>query len=166
MITLIFSDWPGDLLVILIFFFFLRFCCCGSFLKSLLNLLQYCFCFMFWCFGHQARRILAPPPGMEPTRPALKSGVSTTDHQGSPCMYFQNLCFYLTLCLSMSVNMLHETSFLLSHYFKAEMATHRSILAWKITWMEEPGGQNPMGPQRVRQVRVTDTHKAGPLRPL
>ena len=33
---------------------------------------------MFWCFGHQARRILAPPPGMEPTRPALKSGVLTT----------------------------------------------------------------------------------------
>ena len=29
------------------FFFF----SCGPFLKSLLNLLQYCFCFMFWFFG-------------------------------------------------------------------------------------------------------------------
>ena len=28
-----------------------------------------------------------------------------------------------------------------------EMATHSSILAWKISWMEEPGG---LGSQRVR----------------
>ena len=31
-----------------------------------------------------------------------------------------------------------------------EMATHSSIFAWKITWMEEPGGQYPVGSQRVR----------------
>ena len=30
-----------------------------------------------------------------------------------------------------------------------EMATHSSILAWKITWTEEPGGQHPMGSQRI-----------------
>ena len=30
-----------------------------------------------------------------------------------------------------------------------KMATHSSILAWKITWMEEPGGLHPMGSQRV-----------------
>ena len=32
------------------FLFFFSFWC-GPFLKSLLNLLQYCFCFMFWFFG-------------------------------------------------------------------------------------------------------------------
>ena len=26
-----------------------------------------------------------------------------------------------------------------------EMATHSSILAWKIPWMEEPGGYSPQG---------------------
>ena len=26
-----------------------------------------------------------------------------------------------------------------------EMATHCSILAWKIPWTEEPGGHNPYG---------------------
>ena len=26
-----------------------------------------------------------------------------------------------------------------------EMATHFSILAWKIPWTEEPGGLQPMG---------------------
>ena len=31
-----------------------------------------------------------------------------------------------------------------------EMATHSSILAWKIPWMEEPGRLQFMGSQRVR----------------
>ena len=31
-----------------------------------------------------------------------------------------------------------------------EMATHSSILAWKIPWMEKPGGQQSTGLQRVR----------------
>ena len=30
-----------------------------------------------------------------------------------------------------------------------EMVTHSSILAWRIPWMEEPGGLQPMGSQRV-----------------
>ena len=30
-----------------------------------------------------------------------------------------------------------------------EMATHPSILAWRIPWTEEPGGLQSMGPQRV-----------------
>ena len=32
---------------------------------------------------------------------------------------------------------------------KKEMATHSSVLAWKIPWMEEPGGLQSMGSQRV-----------------
>ena len=31
------------------------------------------------------------------------------------------------------------------------MATHSSILAWRIPWTEEPGGLQSMGLQRVRQ---------------
>ena len=30
-----------------------------------------------------------------------------------------------------------------------EMATHFSILAWRIPWTEEPGGRQSMGSQRV-----------------
>ena len=30
-----------------------------------------------------------------------------------------------------------------------EMATHCSLLAWKIPWMEEPGRLESMGSQRV-----------------
>ena len=30
-----------------------------------------------------------------------------------------------------------------------EMATHSNILAWRIPWIEEPGGLQSMGSQRV-----------------
>ena len=35
------------------------------------------------------------------------------------------------------------------------MASHSSILAWKIPWMEEPGRLQSMGSQRVRHDRAT-----------
>ena len=31
-----------------------------------------------------------------------------------------------------------------------EMATHSTILAWRIPWTEEPGGLQPTGSQRIR----------------
>ena len=31
-----------------------------------------------------------------------------------------------------------------------EMATHSSILAWRISWTEKPGGLQYIGSQRVR----------------
>ena len=36
------------------------------------------------------------------------------------------------------------------HALEKEMATHSSILAWKISWTEEPGRLQSMGWQRVR----------------
>ena len=37
------------------------------------------------------------------------------------------------------------------------MATHSSILAWRIPWTEEPGGLLSRGSQRVRHDQVTNT---------
>ena len=37
-----------------------------------------------------------------------------------------------------------------------EVATHSSILAWKVPWVEEPGGLQSMGPQRVEHDWVTE----------
>ena len=37
------------------------------------------------------------------------------------------------------------------------MATHSSILAWRIPWTEEPGQQQFMRSQRVRQDRAAKT---------
>ena len=36
-----------------------------------------------------------------------------------------------------------------------EMATHSSILAWKIPWTEEPGGLQSMGSQKS-QTQLSD----------
>ena len=37
------------------------------------------------------------------------------------------------------------------------MATHSSVLAWRIPWTEEPGGLRPMGSQKARHSRATNT---------
>ena len=38
------------------------------------------------------------------------------------------------------------------------MATHSSILAWRIPWMEEPGGPQSIGSQRIRHSWSDGTH--------
>ena len=40
-----------------------------------------------------------------------------------------------------------------------EMATHSSILAWKIPRTEEPGGLQSMGSHRVRHDLATKPHQ-------
>ena len=39
----------------------------------------------------------------------------------------------------------------LEDLLEKEMATHSSILAWKISWIEEPSRLQSMGLQRFRQ---------------
>ena len=41
-----------------------------------------------------------------------------------------------------------------------EMATHSSILAWKVPWTEKPGRLTVHGVARVRHDLVTKTHIA------
>ena len=57
-------------------------------LKSLLNFLQYCFCFVLWFFGPKACGVLAPWPGIELAPPALEGEVLTTGMPG------KSLCFF------------------------------------------------------------------------
>ena len=45
------------------------------------------------------------------------------------------------------------------------MATHSSILAWKIPWTEEPGGLQSMGSQRVGHNLATKHRKGSELHP-
>ena len=37
------------------------------------------------------------------------------------------------------------------------IATHSSILVWKISWTEEPGGLHSMGSQQVSHDRATNS---------
>ena len=59
--------------VLISFFFFLR---------SLLTLLQYCFCFTFCFFGHKACGILAFQPGIRPVSSELEGDVLTPGPPG------------------------------------------------------------------------------------
>ena len=45
-----------------------------------------------------------------------------------------------------------------------EMATHSSILAWRIPWTEEPGGLQFMRSQRVRYDWATEQQPLSYLR--
>ena len=56
--------------------------------KSLLNLLQYCFCFMFWFFNSESCGILALQPGFEPATLHWKVKSHPLGHQGHPQYYF------------------------------------------------------------------------------
>ena len=40
------------------------------------------------------------------------------------------------------------------------MATHSSILAWRITWTEEHGGLQSIESQRVRHDRATEQQRS------
>ena len=42
-------------------------------------------------------------------------------------------------------------------HLEQEMATHSSILAWRIPWTEEPGGLQSLGMQRVRHDGAINT---------
>ena len=43
------------------------------------------------------------------------------------------------------------------------MATHSSILAWRIPWIEEPGGLQTIGLQRIGHDRATKHRNGGQL---
>ena len=55
------------------------------------------------------------------------------------------------------------SDFTFNFHFRAlekEMATHSNIPAWKIPWMEKPGGLQSMGSQRVRHNLATKRQAA------
>ena len=42
------------------------------------------------------------------------------------------------------------------------MATHSSILAWRISWLEEPGGLQSMGLKRVGHDYISEVKSVDP----
>ena len=69
-----------------------------------------------------------------------------------------NLVFWASLVAQMIKNppAVWETSvrsLASEDLLEQEMATHSSILVWRIPWTEEPGGLQSMGSQRVGHTR-------------
>ena len=57
---------------------------------------------------------------------------------------WNNLSFHKNATKLHDINLFFSTDSV-----EKEMATHSSILAWRTPWMEEPGGLQSMGLQRV-----------------
>ena len=97
-----------------------------------------------------------------------KANSQPLDHQGGPQKYF---CLdYNTLKVGPGASPVAQTvknpfamqemwvrSLGQEYPLEKGMATHSSILAWRIPWTEELGRLRSMGSQRVRHDRVTDT---------
>ena len=47
-----------------------------------------------------------------------------------------------------------------------EMATHASVLVWRIPWTEEPVGYSPWGPKELDMTECTHTHTHTHAQPL
>ena len=73
-------------------------------------------------------------------------------HQGSPQVYMDYVnVWYLGGCTMYNV----KYFYICIHSVEKAMAPHYSTLAWKIPWMEEPGGLQSMGSLGVRHDWVT-----------
>ena len=67
-----------------------------------------------------------------------------------------HMCMYeYVYVLSLLLSFWSSCFLLLRTLLEKEMATHFSILAWKIPWTEEPGGLQSKGLQRVKHDWVT-----------
>ena len=78
--------------------------------------------------------------------------------------FFVCFCFYSSICIWVPHNTwLYFMWFCLFSLgredpLEKEMATHSSILDWRIPWMEEPGGLQSTGLQRVGHNWATSLH--------
>ena len=73
----------GSQPIIFIYLYFLDCSYVDHYLKSSLNLLQYCFCYTLSFLGHKVWGILIPWPGIEPAHPpSLEGEVLTTGPPG------------------------------------------------------------------------------------
>ena len=94
--------------------------------------------------------------------PSLPPPVSKSSCLFTRCQPLCANCCTLLLCLSRFSLVAQSVKILLAmretqvqsldweDILEKEMATHSSILAWRIPWIEEPGGLLSMGSQRVR----------------
>ena len=125
---------------------------------------QYCSCFLFWVFGNEACGILACWPGIKPTPSALEGEILATGPPGkSPLASFKMYLVSIYTCLwgfpgGSEVKASASDAGDLGFPLEKEMATHFSILAWRIPWTEDPGGLQSMGLQRVGHDWATSLH--------
>ena len=72
------------------------------------------------------------------------------------------ICMYICVCIYIYIYIYTMQTWVRSlgweDPLEKRMATHSSILAWRIPWAEEPSGLQSMGSQRAGHGRATNTH--------
>ena len=76
-------------------------------------------------------------------------------HENFHCNWYIYIFIYTSLYMCIYTYLLLKFCFIAFHLEK-EMATHSSILPWRIPWTEEPGGLQSTGSQRVGHDWATD----------
>lgn len=85
-------------------------CLFKNFYSSLLNLLPYCSCFMFWLFGWDACGMLAPRPGVKPAPLAQEGEVLDPGPRGTSFAFpALLLLFSYTSCPAMAPHTLQQS---------------------------------------------------------
>ena len=78
----------------------------------------------------------------------------------SMTLFWASFCFYLVAQIVKNLSAIWENqvwSLGQEDTLGKWVATHFSILAWRIPWPEEPGGLQPMGSQKIGHNWVTNT---------
>ena len=87
--------------------------------------------------------------------------LATAPHQGRPPYPFITSHQSITMCYANSTSLMFSSppcifvSTPLGYVMEKAMALHSSTLAWKIPWMEEPGGPQSVGSLGVRYDSAT-----------
>ena len=87
-----------------------------------------------------------PDPGIEPGSPTLQADALPSEPPGKPNA--ASLVAQRLKCLP-AIQETQVRSLGREDPLEKEMATHFSTVAWRIPWMEEPGGLQSRGSQRV-----------------
>ena len=70
-------------------------------------------------------------------------------------IYISHIFFFTLFSIMVCHRILNIVPYAFEVNCREVLAPHSSTLAWKIPWMEEPGGLQSMGLLRVRHNRVT-----------
>ena len=118
-----------------------------------------------WKWSHSVVSDSWQPHELQPTRllrpwdfPGKSTGVGC--HFGALWRYSSHTCFLVLVAQAVKNLPATQETWVQSlgreDPLEQKMATHTSILAWRIPWTEKPGGLQSMGSQRVRHDWATN----------
>ena len=72
-----------------------------------------------------------------------------------PHLFYLNIYLHMHVCVYKHTR-IHTYTYIYTYTWEKAIAPHSSTVAWKIPWMEEPGGPQSMGSVTKSQTRLSD----------